>query len=257
MSVFLFFSAPAQASEGLNTDPHEYVIDKLKNHDIVFIGTRHKQSAILNFISELIPKLSNFGDSHICLEIASDQQDKLDNLIKSGAGLDQIQIAPQIDCPGYRQLLKTLYNPSPDKILTPVAIDLPRSRFDEDISRDEYMAQVIAKLFHENPDDKILVVLGNLHILKKLDWEDQVSASHQSIREYLTDLCPDASIISIAQVIGNDPDECDFTKRFAPIDGAVALDLIEGFSGWRLGILDVIAIKKTEPQRVIDGLIVY
>ena len=44
-----------------NHTPQSYVLNKLKTHDIVFLGTRHKQPAILNFISELITALHDSG----------------------------------------------------------------------------------------------------------------------------------------------------------------------------------------------------
>ena len=35
-----------------------------------------------------------------------------------------------------------------------------------------------------------------------------------------------------------------FRKRFGPIEGAVAVDLDERFAGWKLGILESVAIKR-------------
>ena len=52
-------------------------------HDIVFLGTRHKQPLILNFISDLITALHNSGVTHIGLEIISDQQGKIDQFMKT------------------------------------------------------------------------------------------------------------------------------------------------------------------------------
>ena len=104
---------------------------------------------------------------------------------------------------------------------------------------------------------KILVVVGNLHVLKKLDWEKEAGSKHQAVIEYLKEDCPGVRVFSIGQVIGYDPDTCDFTKEFTPKAGAVALDCTREYSEWKLGILDAVAIKPTGAHEVLDGLIVY
>jgi hypothetical protein len=89
-------------------DPQVYILHKLKKNDIVFLGTRHKQAPILKFIQGLIPKLQNAHVTHIGLEIATDQQARIDHYIKTGNGLSDIKIHPVIDCPEYRNLFKVL-----------------------------------------------------------------------------------------------------------------------------------------------------
>ena len=66
------------ADFSIHRNPRSYVLTKIQTHDIVFLGTRHKQPPILEFISELITELHNSGVTHIGLEIASDQQAKID-----------------------------------------------------------------------------------------------------------------------------------------------------------------------------------
>jgi hypothetical protein len=53
------------------------------------------------FISDLIPALHDVSVTHIGLEICSDQQGKIDHFIETDTGLTDIEIHPQIDCPGY------------------------------------------------------------------------------------------------------------------------------------------------------------
>ena len=93
---------------------------------------------------------------------------------------------------------------------------------------------------------KMLVVVGNNHILKKLDWQDHVVNKHRSIREYLSEKRRKLRIFSIGQVIGESVYEDDFRREFGPIDGAVAVDLDERFAGWKLGIVQSMAIKPAE-----------
>jgi len=57
----------------IHHNPQSYILTKFQSQDIVFLGTRHKQPPILQFISDLIPKLHHTGVTHIGLEIASDK----------------------------------------------------------------------------------------------------------------------------------------------------------------------------------------
>jgi uncharacterized iron-regulated protein len=156
------------AEYNIHHDSQSYVLSKLKSHDIVFLGTRHQQPPILEFISDLIPKLKESGVTHIGLEIASDQQDNINKFINIGNGLSDIQIHQQIDCPEYRNLFTVLRNIDPNKRSAPIALDLPKSKYTESISRDEWMAKSIERIFKKNPNAKMLIIIGSNHILKKI-----------------------------------------------------------------------------------------
>jgi len=88
----------------------------------------------------------------------------------------------------------------------------------------------------------MLVVVGNNHVLKKLDWQDHVVNQDESIREYLSE----KSVY-----------EDDFRQKFGPIEGAVAVDLDERFAGWKFGITQSAAIKPAEVWELLDGVVVY
>jgi hypothetical protein len=241
----------------LSHDPQSYVLNKFKTNDIVFLGTRHKRPPILNFISEIITVLHDSRVTYIGLEIESDQQHKIDKFIKTGAGLSDIQIHSQIDCPEYKNLFNVLRSLDPDKRPAPIALDLPKSKYKEPISRDEWMAKSIAKIFQKNKNAKMLVVIGDLHILKKLNWQDHVANPHKSIREYLSKKLRKLRIFSIGQIIGETVYEDDFREKFAGLDGTVALDLDERYKGWKMEIVESIAIKPAEVWELLDGVIVY
>jgi hypothetical protein len=46
---------------------------------------------------------------------------------------------------------------------------------------DEWMADSVASVFESNSNAKMLVVVGNNHILKKLEWQYHVVNKHRSI----------------------------------------------------------------------------
>lgn len=64
-------------------------------------------------------------------------------------------------------------------------------------------------------------------------------------------------MVSIGQLIDENPDECDFTRRFADVDGPVAINCDENFHGWKIGLASAITINPTEPNDLVDGVIVY
>ncbi len=95
IAIFIILPQNSQTDDyNLNYHPHSYVLKKLKTHNIVLLGTRHKQPAIINFISEIITVLHDSGVTHIGLEIASDQQGKIDQFINTGLDLTGLVVVP-------------------------------------------------------------------------------------------------------------------------------------------------------------------
>ena len=237
--------------------PQSYVIEKLKSHDIVFLGTTHKKEAILKFVADLIPHLHKTKTTHLGLEICSDQQGKIDRFLQKGRGLNNIELHPQIDCIEYRNLFTTIRSLDQSMRFALVALDLTKSMYQGKINRDEWMARSIAKIFHRDPNAKVLVVVGNLHVLKKIKWEDQVPNPHGSIPSYLNRLTPHRRMFSIGQLIDESPKKCDFTNAFSHLEGAVAIDCNGRFTGWRISIMAPVAAKHTKVSELLDGVIVY
>jgi len=238
-------------------DPQSYILEKLKSHDIVFLGTTHRRQPILKFLSDLIPHLHEAEVTHLGLEICSNQQDRINSFLQTGIGLEDIELHFQIECPQYRNIFKILRDVGKDSRPAVLALDLPKSMYHGQINRDEWMAGRIAKIFHQNPNAKILVVIGNLHVLKKIEWKDKVSNSHGFVRYYLNELTPHRRMFSIGQCIDERPNECDFTREFSSIGGAVSIDCDRRFAGWNIGIMATVAAKPGEIWELLDGIIIY
>jgi hypothetical protein len=68
---------------------------------------------------------------------------------------------------------------------------------------------------------------------------------------------PNLLMFSIDQCIDESPNECDFTKEFSKLEGAVAMDCDERFAGWRIGIISPVATKPIEACELLDGFIIY
>ena len=108
--------------------------------------------------------------------------------------------------------------------------------YNGNVSSDKWMARSLLIVLNRNPSAKILVIVGSLHTLKKLEWEDQVKTKHLSIREYITQERPSKRMWSVGQMIDGNPNECDFTRKFSTLPGAVALDLGDRYRGWQMGL---------------------
>jgi hypothetical protein len=241
----------------IQKDPQSYVLEKLKSHDIVFLGTTHRRQPILKFLSDLIPHLHESGVTHLGLEICSDQQDRIDSFLQTGSGLRDIALHFQMECPEYRNIFNTIRGVGRTERPVVLALDLPKSMYNREINRDKWMAGCIAKVFHGNPNAKVLVVVGNLHVLKKIEWEDKVPNPHGFIRSYLNEMTPYRRMFSIGECIDKRPDECDFTREFSSIEYPVPFDCDRRFDGWNAGIMASVAAKPSQIWELLDGIIVY
>ena len=241
----------------IQKDPQSYVLEKLRSHDIVFLGTTHRRQPILKFLSDLIPCLHEAEVTHLGMEICSDQQDRIDSFLQTGMGLKDIALPSQMECPEYRNIFTTIRSLGQAKRPVVLALDLPKSMYQGETNRDKWMASSIAKVFHRNPNAKILVVVGNLHVLKKIEWEDKVTDSHGFVRSYLNELAPHRRMFSISQCVDERPNECDFTREFSSVRGPVPMDCDRRFAGWNIGMMATVAAKPSEIWELLDGIIVY
>ena len=257
-ALLLLLSTTAFALEPeIQSDPRSYVIEKLESNDIVFLGMTHRKPKLLEFVAGLIPYLQKAGVTHIGLEIPSDQQRAIDRFLETGDSLDQISLHAQIECATYRSLLRAIRGFGKERRPEVVALDIPtNSLHSNSMNRDEWMARSIERLFRSR-GTKVLVVVGNLHVIKDILWEDKVLNPHGFISSYLLKLNPQLRLFSIGQCVDERPSQCDFTKAFGHFEGAVAVDCDERFPDWKIGILSSVAAKPTPACHMFDGVIIY
>jgi hypothetical protein len=238
-------------------DTFSYVLGKFRTHDVVFLGTKHKQQRILEFIAELLPRLRDAGVTHLGLEVSSNQQANIDRYLTDGTGLDNIRLHYALDCPAYRNLFKTTLDLRQTYSLEAVALDLPPALYQSRFNRDEWMAQSIRKIFEEDREAKVLVVVGNLHILKKIAWKEYRPTQRASLRRYLVDSMPDLRAFSVSQCITGGNYECDFCKHLGDRDKPVAIDNNGMSCDWKLGVYGLLDASPLSACEVVDGVIVY
>lgn len=255
MSLFI----AGEAAAGQET--HEalpYVLEKLRSHQIVLMGTIHQKPQILELTAQLLPLIRAVGVTHLAIEVSSDQQSNIDRYIQNGSGLMDIRLHHSIDCAQYRRLFTTVRDLPSHQRPHIVAIDLPPSQYRGPIGRDAYMANALSDMFQPRNDRKVLVILGSLHVLKKLDWLPRITDRQPSIRSLLEQRLPTLKIFSLVHLIRNGTDAVgDIRNLVDPEQGAAAMDLDERITGWRLGLTDCLAVKPSQAHELVDGVIVH
>jgi Haem-binding uptake, Tiki superfamily, ChaN len=257
MITYLSSVMPCCGHQHLTADVQTYVMGKLAGHDVVLMGTTHRQPAILGMMAQLAPRLHDAQVTHLALEISSDQQARLDRFLATGKRLEAIRLHDAIDCPAYRRLLSLLQRLKPDQRPKVVAIDLPRAQYAGTVSRNEYMATSLVAILRSQPKARILAMLGSLHVLRKLQWAGRLTGRHPAIRTYLSRWRPDLRIFTIVNIVQGTAQACDFSTRLGPLPGMVAVDVGTCFNGWHLGIAACLALQPAEPHELVDGVIVH
>jgi hypothetical protein len=237
----LLLSLPLGAEEGV--DP---ILDGMTPGSITFIGESHKhiESAIL--MKGLITAAIERGKCPIlALEIADNEQAVIDRVLTANAFVSDIDIPASIDHQPMRKLIEhmaKLKTQSP--CLSVVAID---AAMENPVDRDEWMATKLANLAGDRP---ILVLIGALHTLKKVDW--LVKSGKPAVAERLN--AKGFRVKSFPQRWI--PDRCGAGEsryqRLVNANAPEALDILND------SLMSLINAKPHESaQGVIDGLILW
>jgi len=166
------------------------IVPEMQPNTITFIGEKHKRPESIHLFKSIITEYLHQNKCLIvALEIASSQQSILDKVMEGSDGVDTIQISSIIDHPNYREMISELAELKKNgSCIRLIAIDADLTN---SMSRDEWMAKVLAFNAGKEP---ILALLGNLHVLKKVNWNFEnnypyvaeiLASSDFQIRTYL------------------------------------------------------------------------
>lgn len=171
--VFFLLSTPTWA---ISNNP---ILKSLTTGSITFIGESHKHPESPRLIIDLVTYSVKKGQClTLALEINSNQQLVIDRVLAKRASVSDIVIPDAIDHPPMRQMIKHMaYLKKTLPCLNVVAID---AGIDDPNDRDEWMAKKLSEIAGDRP---ILVLVGALHTLKKVDW--LVSTGRPSAAEIL------------------------------------------------------------------------
>jgi hypothetical protein len=158
------------------------IVNQLKPNTITIIGETHNHPESITLFQSLISDhLKQNKCLTVGLEIASNQQLIIDKIKQGRAVISDIEISSIIDHPAFRKMINGLVKlQSKNECLKLVVIDAGDNI---DLRRDEWMAIKLAEQIGETP---ILVLLGGLHTLKKVDWDLSMTKGSPSAAEILS-----------------------------------------------------------------------
>ena len=171
---FLLFTSPLWAT------PYDHLLEQIKPGTITIIGETHKKAESVELFQNLaLAVIKHYQCVVIGLEIASDQQTILDAVMQGRASVNEIALWPPLDHPPYRSMIESFAGlKQQGKCIKVVAID---SGVDNNIDRDLWMALSLAEQAGDAP---VLVLLGALHTLKRVNWN--IRTGRPSVAEILT-----------------------------------------------------------------------
>ncbi len=77
-------------------DPVDYVVDRLRDHDVVFLGEFHRIRHDVRFVQALVPRLYAAGVRHLGFEFGG---------VETQALVDSLLVAPEYDADAVRRVL--------------------------------------------------------------------------------------------------------------------------------------------------------
>jgi hypothetical protein len=159
---------------------YDPILDRIKPGTITIIGETHKKPESIELFQSLtLDTIKRHKCVVVGLEIASDQQTKLDAIMQGSGSVHDIAYWPAVDHPSYRRMIETFAElKRQGQCIKVIAID---SGVDNIVDRDLWMALSLAEQSENAP---MLVLLGALHTLKRVDWRNAVGRA--SVAEILT-----------------------------------------------------------------------
>lgn len=152
-------------------EPGSYLVEKASTNRLVLIGTHHKNTHIHNVIIHSLPALvATAGVNTLFVEIPTSQQQAIESFCRGDAGVEVIEVCEIIASPSYREILLKARSLGMEII----AIDAsgPFS-----ITRDEWMARRVTAYLEEHPQSKGLIIAGQRHVLKDIQWTHVIEPS--------------------------------------------------------------------------------
>jgi uncharacterized iron-regulated protein len=241
---FFIITALLLSSQTYAESSYRSILDGIKSHSITIIGETHKRPESIQFFQSLI---NNYLQKNNCLivalEIASNQQNTIDQVIKGNAKVSNIEISPPIDHPDFRFLIESLVNLQRNNdCFKIIAVD---ADIKLKIDRDEWMADRFTEVIGETP---IIALLGSMHTLKQITWNPELTRKPPYVPEIL--LSKGYTVRTYPQIWKDR--ECNTHYRFIRADQPEATELLNASL---FSVLNA-ATPKTAVN-VVDGVILW
>ena len=166
-------------SKGKN--PASYLAEKAASHRLILLGTRHDNKQINDLIFDVLPGLvKEAGITTLFVEIPSSQQGVIECFRKGLCPPSAIKVHEIIASYAYLRILTR----AKDLGMDIVAIDNDEN---VQVTRDRWMASRVSDYLSLHPGSKGLVIIGNCHVYKDIEWKYD---GYHSMADYLQSLKP-------------------------------------------------------------------
>ncbi len=241
---FFILTVLLLSSQTYAESSYRQILDGIKPYSITIIGETHKRPESFQLFQSII---NDYLQKNKCLivalEIASNQQSTIDQVIQGKANVSEIEVAPPIDHPDFRILIGNLVElQKHNDCFQLIAVD---ADIKLKTDRDVWMAKELTKQIGQTP---ILALFGSLHTLKKVNWNPELTRKSPYIPEIL--IAKNYSVYTYPQIWKDR--ECNSSYRFIRADQAEATEfLITGL----FAVLNASAPKTA--VNVVDGVILW
>jgi uncharacterized iron-regulated protein len=163
-SIIILFPALSQSS---TTDIAHSISKLCQDSPIIFLGEQHQQPNSQKLFLDLVQHYGQ-GESNVFvgLEIPADKQLNLEFSMLGATDFSYIHTI--IDHPAYRDMIHSLG--AMKKNVTVKAIDAREEEGDRDLAMSRNLQGTLAS----GKYDKILVLVGNNHVIKSIKWHEDV-----------------------------------------------------------------------------------
>jgi uncharacterized iron-regulated protein len=174
---FFFMVVLCFSFQAHSTETYKRIVESLEPHSITIIGESQQLPESIQFFQGIISSYLQQGKClAVALEIPGSQQAFLD---QGRATKSNIQLTTMIDHSPYRSLINDLGRMKRSGYcLKLIAIDGTGLN----VNQDKWMAERLAKQISQTP---VLVLLGNLHTLKKIGWNSSMGKAFPYVGEIL------------------------------------------------------------------------
>ncbi len=211
--IILLFSSPTYSS-----DAYKSIHDGIVPNSITIIGESHRRPETVKFFESLITEyLQHNKCLIIALEVASNQQTVIDKVIQGKAVVADIEISSIIDHTPFRSFISDMIEiRKHNDCLQIIAID---GWVGIDTTRDEWMSKILNERSSHTP---VLALLGNLHTLKKVNWNQEMTQGSPSVAKILTSQGRNVKTYPQMWI----DRACNNRNQFIAADALEALDLL-------------------------------
>ena len=239
---FFIFTVLLLSSQTYAESSYRPILDGIKSHSITIIGETHKHPESIQLFQSLINDyLQKNKCLTVALEIASNQQSTIGQVIQGNAKASNIGINPPIDHPDFRLLIENLVNRQRNNdCFKIIAVDADiRLKTD----RDAWMADRFTEVIGKTP---VIALLGSIHTLKQVKWNPELTRKPPYVPEIL--IAKGYAVYTYPQIWKDR--ECNSSYRFIRADHPEATELLVTSL---FSVLNAVAPKTA--VNVVDGVV--